>query len=557
MRKTGLLLAFLLLLCLSSLGVNAQDASNLLINGGLEEDSFGSYSGRRGGEFPIYLPNGWNYWFAGQTADRFNRGDKATIQPHPGPGPNPREGRRALNVNCGFYTCTAAIYQQVGNITPKTNVQASAYALVKACNLAKDSKGNIIAPDCGSAIESGAQVRIGIDPNGGTDPNDSDIVWSGFIAPHEQGGYQLVSVSATATGNAVTLFLYSTQAAFADLNKTYWDQVTLSGGGAGGSVPGAATAVPTAPPVVPFVVPQGEQTDGSIVHTVQSGDTIDSIAFAYGVPRATIMELNGINDPRIIQIGQKLLIKAAPTTDSASSDSTQAPPAATDQSASPQSTEEIQATVQPVGEQPTVEQPVEPEATNPPPAQIEPTAQPSTPLPTAPVVVANVGSVDPASTSASVCIILFNDADQNRIQEQGEDLLKGGTVSLLSGGTNTGSYETDGVSEPHCFADLAAGDYTAVATAPDGFGLTTPDQLRLRVNPGTTINVVFGAAEGVQPPQLPPADSSNPVASVVAENVPQRSLADQLVSMSGLIIFGLAAVVLVGGIGIALFLRRR
>jgi hypothetical protein len=156
-----------------------------------------------------------------------------------------------------------------------------------------------------------------------------------------------------------------------------------------------------------------------------------------------------------------------------------------------------------------------------------------------------------------VCIILFNDLDQNRIQEQGEDLLKGGSVSLLNGEANAGSYETDGISEPHCFADLAAGDYMAVATAPDGFGLTTPNQLNLRVNPGTTIHVVFGAAEGVQALQAPPPDEVNLGNSVVEESVPQRSIGDQLLSISGVIIFGLAAVVMVGGIGVALFLRRR
>src|SRR6185436_10435455 len=103
-------------------------------NGGLEEDSFGQYQGRRSGDFPIYLPNGWNYWLAGgATTDRYNRGDRTTIQPHPGPGPSPREGRRALDVDCGFFTCTAAVFQQVNNITPNTNVQASAFAIVKAC----------------------------------------------------------------------------------------------------------------------------------------------------------------------------------------------------------------------------------------------------------------------------------------------------------------------------------------------------------------------------------------------------------------------------------------
>ncbi len=558
MRKTGLALTlFLLLTLLSSAGViSAQDSSNQLVNGGLEEGSFGPYLGRRGGTFPIYLPSGWNYWLASPTGDRYNTVEKTTIQPHPGPGPAPHEGQRALAVDCGFYTCTAAIYQQVNNVVPKNNVQASAFAIVKACDLAKDGTGKIIASDCGSAIESGAKVRIGIDPNGGTDPNDSDVVWSAFISPHIQNGWQQVSVSATVTGTTVTVFLYSTQSSFADINKTYWDQVVLSGGGTGGASASAATPTPTPPPVVPFVVPQGQQPDGSLVHTVQPGDTIDSIAYAYGVPRATIMELNNIKDPRIIQLGQKLLIKPAPTGGSDASPTTD--------TAAPAATEEIQPTTDSalpvIGAAPTSEQAVEPTQESQP-SEVQPTVEPPTPQPTAPVatapvVVANAGGLDPSSTTASVCVTLFNDVDQNRIQEQGEDLLKGGTISIQNGATSAGTYETDGVSDPHCFEGLQPGEYTALASAPDGFGLTTPDQLRLVINPGTTINVAFGAAAGVQPVIVPTADTAS-VQSVTEETAPQRTIGDQLLSISGLLIFGLAAVVLIGGVGIALFMRRR
>ena len=61
----------------------------------------------------------------------------------------------------------------------------------------------------------------------------------------------------------------------------------------------------------PVVVAQDAQDDGSIVHSVRPGDTIDSIAVAYGVTRQDIMALNNISDPRIIQIGQELVVKEA------------------------------------------------------------------------------------------------------------------------------------------------------------------------------------------------------------------------------------------------------
>jgi hypothetical protein len=172
------LLALVVLVFLGgTIGTRAQD--DKLTNGGLEEGSFGLYTGRRGGTFPIYLPNGWNYWFAAPTSDRTNVGERTSIQPHPGPGPSPHGGTRALNISCGYFTCTAAIYQTVSGIQTGTNVQATAWSQVKACNLGGGTS-------CGSAVESGSQTRIGIDPTGGSDPNNPAIVWSAWN-PHDHG----------------------------------------------------------------------------------------------------------------------------------------------------------------------------------------------------------------------------------------------------------------------------------------------------------------------------------------------------------------------------------
>lgn len=299
----------LLLIVITALPTSAQ--TNILVNPGLEEGSLGAYTTRRGGEFPIYLPNSWNFWLAGPTGDYFNRGERTTIQPHPGPGPSPQEGSRALSINCGFVTCTVAIYQQV-NVQANTPISASAFAQVKACNLAPN------ATTCGSAVESGAQTRVGIDPNGGTDPNEADIVWSAFAKPHDK--WEQMTTSTTTTGTVATIYLYSTQSSTAAINRTYWDQVSLTGAGTGGA-PGTplATAVPpTATPIpeVPFVSPQNARPDGSIVHVVGPGDTLDSIAVAYSVTRADLLALNGLASGSILQIGQEIKVREAqPATD--------------------------------------------------------------------------------------------------------------------------------------------------------------------------------------------------------------------------------------------------
>jgi hypothetical protein len=152
---------------------------------------------------------------------------------------------------------------------------------------------------------------------------------------------------------------------------------------------------------------------------------------------------------------------------------------------------------------------------------------------------------------------MFNDANQNRIQEDGEALLAGGSIAINAAAETLDEYETDGTSEPHCFTDLAAGDYIAVASAPSGYGLTTPEQLRVQAVPGVNINLIFGAAEGVEAVAPPPAETGGIVNETVAEETDTRSPFDQLMQNAGYLVFGLAGLALIGGIGLTLVLRRR
>jgi hypothetical protein len=79
----------------------------------------------------------------------------------------------------------------------------------------------------------------------------------------------------------------------------------------------------------------------------------------------------------------------------------------------------------------------------------------------------------------------------------------------------------------------------------------------VRLNAGARIDLTFGAAKGVQPAKPLPADTGSAPDEPSAETAPPQTLAEQILSMSGLIVFGLAALVLVGGIGASLLLRRR
>lgn len=83
--------------------------------------------------------------------------------------------------------------------------------------------------------------------------------------------------------------------------------------GAGNYSP-AATRTPGGPTSIPIYMVQTAtpKPDGSVVHTVLSGQTLEGIATAYGVSVTEIMELNYLTDDDIY-VGDKLLIQRAGT----------------------------------------------------------------------------------------------------------------------------------------------------------------------------------------------------------------------------------------------------
>lgn len=280
----------------------------------LQDPSFeGPYVSR--GRADLNTPQAWGLWTVDspRNYEWQNRSDRLFAFPHPA-DPERHSGTNSQNLNGGYVTFTAALYQTV-SVPDRANVVGSAWAWVHTCNIAKDANGQLIADNCASAVESGVYVRVGIDPSGGQNPYAAGVVWSNNITPHQR--WEQATVSATATGTSVTLFLFVTQAWPADINRAYFDDASLTVGGAGGSaapVPGAPavpTIVPT-PATASFVSPQQARPDGSIVHMIMPGDTMAAIAYAYGVTVDEIMALNPtLRSPRYIRIGQELLIREA------------------------------------------------------------------------------------------------------------------------------------------------------------------------------------------------------------------------------------------------------
>jgi LysM repeat protein len=75
----------------------------------------------------------------------------------------------------------------------------------------------------------------------------------------------------------------------------------------------------TAPILPPADTPTPTLTPTPIIHVIESGDTLYSIAFDYGVNPDTLQQVNGIEDPRFLSIGQELIIPSGEDPDDSTS----------------------------------------------------------------------------------------------------------------------------------------------------------------------------------------------------------------------------------------------
>jgi hypothetical protein len=544
MRRIIFVLMSLLLLMMAVAPVSAQ--ANLLTNPGFEQPYGGGYQRN--------TAQGWSSWVGNGNAD-FYPEQYGSVR-----GGVNSQAIKSEFVFDGASTFDVAVYQVVSGIPVGSVVQASGW-------------GSMFLAQVPDPANANARLLVGIDPNGGTNPNDGDVAWVRIFnasAGYDAGGggwlvdYIQGSAQVTTTGGNVTVFLRWKQLWGGLEHRVFFDDASLVVITAGdGTVPDpgdgsdpVATAVPAAPPPVSyFASPQGEREDGSIVHVVVANNTITTISVAYGVPVDEILALNpDIGDGRFIYVGQEILVRVA-------TDGSETAPDAGDDA---EATEDVSATTLPVAtgvEKPTEDGAVattEPIATVAPPTAtpLPPTA---TTVPDAPVtVVADSAAGGNGAMTTSICVLLFEDLNQNRVQDQNEGLLAQGVINLKQGDTLLNTVSTDTSPEPRCFNDLAAGEYMLEAEAPAGYGLTSSARLGVRVQTGETLNMPFGASQGVAAVAPPPMniDDQNPAPADTSADDDSALNDSELLQNIGLIVFGLAGFALLGGLGIALILRR-
>ena len=468
----------------------SQAQANLLNNPGFEDAS--AYRAQQGRADFNFAP-AWGGWYT----NRPSAYDWQNVDPIAFPHTEMvYEGQVAQEIARSGGTFTAAAFQIVDGVADGTILEGTAWVYIENSPISE------------------AQARIGIGSNVGGNPNSPSIVWSDWLRSYN--AWQQISVRTTVPSGSVTLFIYYTQAqpnSGLGPNRILIDKAALIPVGMGSVPTPTANALdnPTQRPAqlrLPTLPPGGITlpTVGPIIRPTHSGAPIAFTPISTSPIRPTAGPIIG---PRATATVPLTNTPQPPTTTPELPTSTPEPPTPT---------EDIS------------------------------TATPEPPTST-PQVIAT--SMPPTPSEPGVCVLMYEDSDQNRIQNGSEGLLADGLIVLRQGQMDVSSYLTNGQSEPFCFRNLAPGTYTAVAQAPEGYGLTTPASLVVSVQVGTRFLISFGAARGVVTAQLPtpaPMPASTPEISSEALS--------GTASMLGLLVLGAAGVVLVVGVMLALIIRR-
>jgi LysM repeat protein len=446
------------------------------------------------------VPNGWTPWFHEK-----NEGHCDTEPSDAWFKPNFEEEMHPTHVHggissarmwVGYHVMDGGLYQTVA-ATAGSTYQFSAYANQWTTN----------DPIVDTPSDGNTTFQVGIDPAGGTSP--AGAKWSGGSSTMDT--FVQESASAVATGASITVFLRSTSSYCVARNDVFFDDASLAATATGPAPTSASNPgkPPTPKPPSNWGVPAGSivtatpQADGSIVHTVHSGESCDGIAVTYGVTRQDILKLNNLSSCSIISVGQKLIIKPAGSVSPGGSD--------TSGGTTGGDTADGGAT------------------------------QEATEAATAPEVAA-------AQTTGTICVMGYDDKNGNGIREPAESKLAGMTFTVSAATGPVANYTTDGVAEPHCFAQLEPGSYTVKW---DGGGLTPSGDQTWSVNltAGSTASREFGAMSGTDS-ATGGTGTKGAVDSGGSTGLPTWAIA--LIGAFGVILF-------MGGLGVAgyfLLLRR-
>ena len=452
------------------------------------------------------VANSWQAWYVtpdGATYPAHCAGDDALCKPYAVPTYNasqPQNSRvppRALAGNSQQWGATYVIYiagvsQQVSNITPGAQLRFSAYTQGFNCD---DDRGCFgPAGQYGYSYEPGdMQMRVGIDPTGGTNAFASTVVWSSYVNPLD--AFVLQQVEAVAQSDKVTVFVWSSPTYPEKHTEVYVDNASLVVLGQGAVPAITLTGAPTQPaqptPGSGTVVPTATISPDAKTYTVIAGDSLSAIAQRYGLTLDQLLALNpSLTRDSVIDIGQVINVAGTLPTPGA------APPAST---ATPQPSPTLAPTLTP-----TVAAPVT--TTTP----VTPTAPTSTPAAVA--------------MSSGLCLQAFDDLNNNLVRDSNEALVAGVAFKVTSvDGKTSVDYTTDGKQEPHCFTTLPDGRYAVNTQLPASRLATTDSAWQMSLLAGTNVNIMLGTRLDAPPTTVPTLEPASQPTPAAATTTPARS----------------------------------
>lgn len=514
-----------------------QTGTNLLQNPGFEgitcgptsaegwcDDNWGRKTHDGSVHDNIFTPQGWVAWW--RKGDGYGQPEIKTIPkvaPFIGPPARINNGKYAALFFTYYRNQDGGFYQVVNGLEPGATVQASAYAHGWSCDETNDGLS------CDDPWNMTFQV--GIEPNGAADPFSPNVVWS-EEQPSPDEYRRIGPVTATVGPNgSVTVILRSKTKWPLQHLDAYWDDASLVTTSPG--VPPTSTPLPEPPTPTPGPSPTPLPTstprpDGSIVHVVQSGDTLSSIALEYGVTVDQILELNSgsIGPNNLIQTGQELVISVSG--DAATATPLPEPPTATPEGEGDTGTEDDE-TGSEDGETD---------------AETEPTAAPTE-----------------ETEGASICVLAFHDRNGDTVRDSDtEELLPNVNFTVANASGVVGEYSTDGVSEPYCFTGLDPGSYRVIEQAPAGYEATGLPEQNVALSENTSFDFQFGNArtEAATNPEETGEESSeatSPEDEGAGDADQGPLLGNVLVTVAR--VAGILVLVLAGAIAVLFVLSRR
>ncbi len=322
-------------------------------------------------------------------------------------------------------------------------------------------------------------MRIGIDPTGGSNAYSQQIVWSEYKQAFDS--YQPFSVQAQAQGDKVTVFTFaapSTNPNSPDYGfkhtDIYWDDAALVVVGAGAAPPpppadsgGGATTNPNPPPVAaapatqfggnPTATPDAE---GIIYAEVRSGDSIWAVAARAGITLDEILEMNDMSRDAFVHTGDLLVVGYGDPPGEEIAEE-EVSPEATESEANLDETgdEKIQATSTP---------------------EVADSLQAST-----------EGEDD--MVGVAICLTAYDDVNQSGVFDSGEELRPDVAFTIFDGQQVVSNYVTDGSSEPFCLEGLVAGSYQITRSILANEALTTPGDRAVSLTEGSSLELEFGS----------------------------------------------------------------